>query len=294
MRLLFVMNPSSGTNDPDGIIRSLQTSAAKAGIETRFLFTTGENDDVAIKDVVLSFSPDRIVAGGGDGTVQLVARNIIGLQIPMAILPLGSANGLATALGIPKRLEDAMQIIIEQKKTIPLDLLRLNDNHICIHLCDIGTNALLVKNYEEAGDKGMLGYARHLISSIRDSDLVQFEIRSDGKTHTKEGYMLVVANAHKYGTGVQISEGSVSDGMFEICNIQRIDLESAVKAGLTAINIFVDRKMFSDVIKAREAYIRISPAAHLQVDGEYIGEVTDLKVEIISSALNVIVPDEEQ
>ena len=140
----------------------------------------------------------------------------------------------------------------------------------------------------------MLGYARHLISSIRDSDLVSFEIQSDGKFYKKDGYMLVVANAHKYGTGVQISEGSVSDGMFEICNVQRIDLESAVKAGLTAINIFVDREMFSDVIKAREAYIRISPAAHLQVDGEYIGEVSDLKVEIISSALNIIVPDEEQ
>src|SRR5690606_27473278 len=126
-------------------------------------------------------------------------------------------------------------------KVIPLDLLRLNERHICIHLCDIGTNALLIKNYEEAGDKGMLGYARHLISSIRDSDLVSFEIQSDGKFYKKDGYMLVVANAHKYGTGVQISEGSVSDGMFEICTVQRIDLESAVKAGLTAINIFVDR-----------------------------------------------------
>ncbi len=294
MRILFVMNPSSGTTDPDEMIRSLQDTSAEAGIDARFLLTTGKNDDATIKEAMRSFSPDRIVAGGGDGTVQLVARNMIGHPIPMAILPLGSANGLATALGIPKRTEDAMQLVVAQQKVIPLDLLRLNNRHICIHLCDIGTNALLVKNYEEAGDKGMLGYARHLISSIRDSDPVSFEIQSDGKICKKEGYMLVVANAHKYGTGVQISEGSVSDGMFEICNVQHIDLESAVKAGLTAINIFVDREMFSDVIKARDAYIRISPPAHLQVDGEYIGEVSDLKVEIISSALNIIVPDEEQ
>ena len=92
---------------------------------------------------------------------------------------------------------DALEFIIKAQKIIPLDLLRINNKHICIHLCDLGTNALLVKNYEEAGDKGMLGYARHLISSIRDSDLVQFEILSGGKTYDKEGYMLVVANAHK-------------------------------------------------------------------------------------------------
>ncbi len=294
MRILFVMNPTSGKTETDEVVLSLQEASDKAGYNARFLFTTGKNDDDAVREMIREFAPDRVVAGGGDGTVQLVARNMIGTRAPMAILPLGSANGLATALGIPKRLDDALEFIIKAQKIIPLDLLRINNKHICIHLCDLGTNALLVKNYEEAGDKGMLGYARHLISSIRDSDLVQFEILSGGKTYDKEGYMLVVANAHKYGTGVQISEGSVSDGMFEICNVQRIDLESAVKAGLTAINIFIDREMFSDVIRAREAAIRVSPPAHLQVDGEYIGEVSELKVEIISSAMNILVPDEEK
>jgi diacylglycerol kinase (ATP) len=103
--------------------------------------------------------------------------------------------------------------------------------------------------------------------------------------------MLTIANAHKYGTGVQISEGSVSDGVFEICTVQNIDLESAIKAGLTAINVFLDKEMFSDVISCNEALIKIDRKAHLQIDGEYIGEVDEIKVNIISSAIKVIVSD---
>ena len=55
--------------------------------------------------------------------------------------------------------------------------------------------------------------------------------------------MLAFANANKYGTGVRISEGAIDDGLFEICNVPRIALEDAIKAGLTALNVFVDKNM---------------------------------------------------
>lgn len=288
------MNPTSGKTRAEEVIPLIQNLSGKAGVGYEIHFTTGENDDRLLQEKIRSCAPDRVTACGGDGTVQLVGRNLIGVDLPLGILPLGSANGLATALEIPKNPEDALRVLMQSRKTVPFDVMRINDNHICMHLSDLGTNALLVKNYEEAGDKGMLGYAKHLISSIRQSDLIRCEIETPQGNFTKEGYMLMIANAHKYGTGVQISEGSPSDGQFEICNVQNIDLESAIKAGLTAINIFVDKEMFSDVISCTEAIIKISPRAHLQIDGEYIGEVSELKINIISSAIKVILPDGEE
>lgn len=283
------MNPTSGKTKAEEVIPLIQNLSKEAGLEHVIHFTAGEDDDRLLQEKIRSSAPDRVTACGGDGTVQLVGRNLIGMDLPMAILPLGSANGLATALAIPKNREEALRLIMNSKVTMPLDVMRINDKHICMHLSDLGTNALLVKNYEEAGDKGMLGYAKHLISSIRESDLLNFKITTPEGVFYKEGYMLVIANAHKYGTGVQISEGSPSDGQFEICNVQNIDLESAIKSGLTAINVFVDKEMFSDVISCKEALVHISPKAHLQIDGEYIGEVTDLKINIISSAIKVVV-----
>jgi diacylglycerol kinase (ATP) len=291
MRCLFVVNPTSGrtTFDDSGFMDEL---TKETSFQYKILFTTGENDDVLIRDELASYQPSRVAACGGDGTVQLVARNLIDSAIPMGIVPLGSANGLATALGLPKTPRDAISVVLKSNLIIPLDLLQINDKFLCTHLSDVGTNALLVKNYEESGDKGMIGYAKHLISSIQQSDLLNFQIHTPEGNYYKVGYMLMIANAHKYGTGVQISKGSVSDGKFEICNVQNIDLESAIKAGLTAINIFVDKDMFSDVISCKEAIIYIDPQAHLQIDGEYLGEVTELKVNVISSAINVLVPDE--
>ncbi len=283
------MNPTSGKTSAEEVIPLIQELSKEAGLEHEIHFTTGEDDDKLLQEKIRACAPDRVTACGGDGTVQLVGRNLIGMDLPMAILPLGSANGLATALAIPKNREEALRAIMNSRITMPLDVMRINDEHICMHLSDLGTNALLVKNYEEAGDKGMLGYAKHLISSIRESDLLKFKITTSEGTLHKEGYMLVIANAHKYGTGVQISEGSPSDGRFEICNVQSIDLESAIKSGLTAINVFVDKEMFSDVISCKEAFINISPKAHLQIDGEYIGEVSELKINIISSAIKVVV-----
>jgi diacylglycerol kinase (ATP) len=289
MRVLFIMNPTSGRKGNDDAIQHIEDLAQSESLDFKIHYTSGENDDEKLQREIRSYAPERVAACGGDGTVQLVARNLLNTGIPMGILPLGSANGLAKALELPMNFIEATDVVVKSHTSIPLDLIRINDQYLCTHLSDIGTNALLIKNYEESGDKGMIGYAKHLISSIQQSDLMKFEIKTAEETFHKEGYMLMIANAHKYGTGVQISEGSVSDGRFEICNVQSIDIESAIKAGLTAINIFVDRDMFSDVITCREAFIRVTPQAHLQIDGEYIGEVNELKVNIISSAIKVLV-----
>lgn len=290
MRILFVINPTSGRKGNDEVVEHIQSVCASEGFTHKIHFTSGEDDDRLLQEEIRAYGPDRVAACGGDGTVQLVARNLINTDIPMGILPLGSANGLAKALEVPKNYVEATTVITEGKHIIPLDLLRINDEYLCTHLADIGTNAILVKNYEESGDKGMIGYAKHLLGSIQQSDLMEYVIKTDEGSFRKRGYMLMIANAHKYGTGVQISEGSVSDGRFEICNVQRIDLESFVKAGLTAINIFIDKDMFSDVITCKEAIIEVKPRAHLQIDGEYIGEIDQLKVNIISSAIKVLAP----
>ncbi len=289
MKLLFIVNPSSGRKSNDAALLAIHESMAEYGFDFKFLYTTGKDDDTAIANQLEMFKPDRVAACGGDGTVQLVARNMIGKKIPIGILPLGSANGLAKALDLPADIKEALHVFTHGTAHIPLDLLKIND-HICTHLSDLGTNALLVKNYEEAGDKGLIGYAKHLITSIQQSELMEYSITTPEGTTNGEGYMLTIANANKYGTGVQVSEGSVSDGKFEICPVKEIDIQSAIKAGLTALNLFVDKDMFSEVITCTSAHITISRKVHLQIDGEYMGEIDSVKVSILPSAVNVLLP----
>jgi YegS/Rv2252/BmrU family lipid kinase len=289
MKILFVINPISGNKGNDKVVLRIHEKAIELGFDFKFLYTTGKDDEQNIRNQVKEYRPDRVVAGGGDGTLQLVARSILGQNIPFGILPLGSANGFATAVGIPKDPIDAVDLVVQTKNTRPLDLLKFNDEHVCIHLGDIGINALMVKEYGESDDRGMMAYAKHLISSMKVSPLIAYKIKTEQETFEKEGYMLAFANANKYGTGIHISEGSISDGKFEIINVPRIALEDAVKAGLTALNVFVDKDMFADVISCAEAEISLSEKSHFQIDGEYMGMTDRLSVRVLPSAVPLLI-----
>lgn len=289
MRILFVLNPSSGTAGNDRVVLKIHELAIEKQFDFKFLYTTGEDDDDAIRQQLREYKPDRVIAGGGDGTIQLVARNMMNADALLGILPLGSANGLATALGFNQNPLDAVDYVIAAEHFIRMDLLKFNNEHICIHLGDIGVNALMVKKYDEDSSKGMLGYAKHMLSSIKETPLLKYTIKTDDATCEREGYMLAFANAHKYGTGVHISEGEVWDGKFEICNVPEIALNQAIKAGLTILNVFVDKEMFSDVISCTKAEVFIDQMTDLQIDGEYIGQVDRLTVEIIPAAIKLLV-----
>jgi diacylglycerol kinase (ATP) len=290
MKILFILNPSSGNTSTDKTILKIHQLAVEKDVEVNFVYTTGRGDDQRIQSLLHCHHPDRVVAGGGDGTVQLVARSLIGTDYLMGILPLGSANGMAAALGFPQNAVDAVDLIFQANHFIRLDLLRFNDDHICVHLGDIGVNARMVKKYDQDDTKGMFGYAKYLLSSIKETPLMKYIIRTPEETYEKEGYMLAFANGHQYGTGVKISEGKAWDGKFEICNVPRIAIDEVIKAGLTALNVFVDKQMFSDVISCTKAEITIDQPADFQIDGEYMGEVDKLKVEIMPAAVKLLVP----
>lgn len=290
MKVLFILNPTSGNANNDKAILRIHQLAVEKEFDFKFLYTNGRNDDERIADDLASFKPDRVIAGGGDGTVQLVARNLMGKNTLMGIIPMGSANGMATALGVPANAIDAVNEIVLADHCIPLDLLKFNDSHICIHLGDLGINASMVRKYEDDSQKGLLGYAKYVISSIKETPLLKYTIKTPEQTYMKEGYMLAFANAHQYGTGVQISEGEVWDGKFEIVNVPRVALDEVIKAGLTALNVFVDKDMFSDVITCTKAEVTIDQEVDFQIDGEYMGKIKSLKVEILPAAIKLLIP----
>jgi YegS/Rv2252/BmrU family lipid kinase len=289
MKILFVINPIAGGAGHEKTVDGLKEMATANECETLFYLTTGKSDEKKIKQHIDKFKPDRVIAAGGDGTIQLVSKVLLPYETSMGILPLGSANGLATALEIPKDPLEAAEKVFKSTRVRPMDMLRFNDKHLCIHLSDIGVNALIVKKYEEAGERGLLGYAKQLLSAIQETPMYNVTIRTEKETYNKQGFMMAFANAHKYGTGVQISDGSVSDGMFEICNVEKVSLDEAIKAGLTILNVFVDKNMFSDVISCKNAEISIDKMVHFQIDGEYMGEIDRLKIEIVPGALKLLI-----
>jgi len=181
------------------------------------IFSTSEADNLEnLKKEIADFNPAVVVAVGGDGTCNLVANAIINTEIIMGIIPLGSANGLATELGIPKTLEDPLDLLLTENIKI-IDTILIN-NKLCLHISDIGLNARIIKRFEEEKVRGVYGYARQFFKEFLGAKPSRFTFYlENGRTVKKHAHVVAIANASKYGTGALINPlGIIDDGKFEL------------------------------------------------------------------------------
>ncbi len=285
--LLFVINPISGGKPKHEYKTIIERFFEKKPLKTEFLTLTGKNDAEALQNNIEKLKPQIVIAVGGDGTVSLVAKKLLGTDIKLAILPAGSANGMARELNIPMNLEDALQIV-EKGQVRKADAIRVN-GEICFHLSDIGLNALLIKYFDKGKTRGKLGYAKVALKVLLRKQNIRVIIQTKDDEIKRDAFMVVLANASKYGTGAVINpKGDLYDGLFEVVIIRQLGL-------LTFLKIWFWPKSPDpskiEVIQARSVHIETYRKIHFQVDGEYIGKVKHVNAEIIHGQLNILLPE---
>lgn len=288
-KLLFVINPKSGGNrNPDltPLIRKLLPDD-----ELFFVETEGKDDQQKIKKAIAENDPDIVVAAGGDGTIQLVAHCILDKDIILGILPTGSANGLATELQIPDEMSEAIRLLTTDHYQ-RLDILCINEEWISLHLSDLGFNARLVRYFEQAGQRGKLGYARHFIRTLFTQKAVRYFFRSGSEQFTAKAQMVAFANARMYGTGAVINpDGILDDRKFEICIFKPYPWYAIF--GIT-IRFFVGGLKQSPYVRIHSVeYVEVDcerPEV-LQIDGEDMGEMSRVTVKLHKRQLTIITPE---
>lgn len=290
MKLLFVINPVSGGKEKTDWEVQIRDYFKESPHTMDFYVLTGKSDSTSVAHHIKTASPDRVVAVGGDGTVKMVAELVADIGIPLAIIPAGSANGLAKELGIPLEVNAALDVAIHGSVQ-SIDAIKVNDQEICIHLSDIGLNAMLVKYFEGSKRRGMWGYGRSLLRVLWDKQKMHASIRTDDGRVERRAFMVVLANARKYGTGGNINpDGDISDGYFEVVVLRKLNLIEIFKALLTDKSFHPNR---IEVFKTKTAEVHVRHRTYFQVDGEYRGKLKDLKAEIIPGALRIMLPKEE-
>jgi diacylglycerol kinase (ATP) len=284
--ILFIINPISGgktKNDWESAIRDFYKPMST---NPEFYILTGTDDNASVEHWIEKIKPSRVVAVGGDGTISLVARQLIGKNVALGIVPAGSANGMARELDIPLTANDALNII-EHGTVKNADVIDVN-NHICLHLSDIGLNAQLIKHFEEGKVRGKFGYATKVIKTLWTKSVMSITISIKGKIVTMKALMVVLANATKYGTGAVINpEGNLYDGQFEVVIMRRLAITELFKMWFRP-QPFNPTKI--KVYPATSVSIETTRKVHFQVDGEYLGKVRRVDANIIAGQLKLIVP----
>ncbi len=294
MKLLFVVNPVSGVKKKESFMEEAVKMCSKHDIQHEIFDTTGEEDIKRLSLKISSFSPDRIASVGGDGTNLLVASVLKDKSIPMGIVPMGSANGLAEELEIDPEPIDALMDIIDSDRVAGLDMIEVNEKHYSIHIGDVGSNASIVENFEKDPNRGILTYAKYFLKEVEEASPFKVKIKTDKEEVEESALMVAICNSRKFGTGIPLTmDGDPMDGKFEIVILEEINIASLLKIGLSKFNERFFDNQLSKIISAKKAVISFDKPRLLQLDGEIIGEFKNLKVEIRPGAVNLILKEKK-
>ncbi|MGM8360576.1 diacylglycerol/lipid kinase family protein [Flavobacterium sp. ARAG 55.4] len=284
--VIMVVNPISGGVNKAGLIDQVSHYAKYLNINLYCFETTGIDDLEKLRDYYQQFHPERVIIAGGDGTIKLVAEALEQYDVIFGILPVGSANGLATDLGLTKTQEENIAIAFEDS-FVEIDYITINDK-MCIHLSDLGLNADLIKNYEKSAVRGKVGYALQIFKTLMNAGKsFHVSIKNDEQLIETKAQMIVIANSQKYGTGVVINPiGIMSDGKFELIILRKITFSVFLKIVMGKIPISSGHVT---VISTDKAMISINKPTSFQIDGEYCNKETQLKIAISTKKLKVAI-----
>jgi diacylglycerol kinase (ATP) len=285
LKILFIINPAAGNTTTNWAVEiSNYFSTLNHTIQLYVL--TKACTIQTIKDKINAFKPHQVVAVGGDGTVKMVAECLIHTNISLGILPAGSANGLAKELGISENPEKALAVLVTGRiKKIHITMI---NNHLCIHLSDIGLNAYAMKKFRTQHGRGMWGYFIASLRVLLQNPKMQIKMQIGDKIIKIKAEMVVIANATQYGTGAVINPiGQLDDTLFEVIVIKQISFLEVFKMVFSHEPYDTDK---TEIFQTNQLSMQSVKKVHFQVDGEYLGKIKTLNAALVPHALQVIVP----
>ncbi|MEJ5994069.1 YegS/Rv2252/BmrU family lipid kinase [Pedobacter sp. Du54] len=284
LKLLYVVNPGSGKGEINYTTEI--TAFFKKREEHIEIYELPSNCSLEkLKAAIKKSNADRIIAVGGDGTLKMVAECVVNTEMPLGIIPAGSANGMAKELGIPLELQDAIELTTAGKLE-KIHAVMVN-KELCIHLSDIGFNAYLVKKFDDLPTRGMKTYAKAAWHAFWNHRKMDVSFKVDGKIIKQKAAMVAIANATKYGTGLEINpDGKLDDRLFEVIIVKEYAVMEIIKIWISKLP-WNPKKIES--YQLSELEIKTKHKVHFQVDGEYLGKVDRVVAKIMPKALTVIV-----
>lgn len=268
-KCLLVFNPISG-NDSITETELLELTELKMpDFSVELWKTTGENDSEKLTMKFEETLPDLVLIGGGDGTVKLVANTLHGKNVPLCILPLGSANGLAKCMEI-NDLVDSWEAI-RNFNPQAIDAIYINEE-LCLHLADFGMNANLIKKFEEEESRGMFGYVKNSFSEIFGTEAMKFQLKVGEMVIDIKAKMIVLANGDQYGTGAIVNcRGEMGDGKFEVISFNPETAEDYLRMTMAFFKGDLDQIEGVQIWSVEECQLLNPEGAEFQIDGEMMG-----------------------
>ena len=237
---------------------------------------------------------DAVLAVGGDGTVNEVALGLLGTEVSLGIVPTGSGNGLARALGIPRQPARALRAL-ETATSRALDIGLLNGRPF-LNVAGAGFDAAVGRAFHErgrrGGRRGLFGYVHLSLRELRayraPSVVIELE---GGARHESRPFVLTFANGPQFGSGAVINPGAtLDDGRLEIVLFEDGSRLTALLAAPLLFLGGLQHLARYRRLSATRATVTAATPLPLHVDGDPIPSAERLVLELRPRALRVLVP----
>ncbi|MEM6885257.1 MAG: diacylglycerol kinase family protein [Verrucomicrobiota bacterium] len=233
----------------------------------------------------------KVLAAGGDGTINEVANGLAHTDASLGILPIGTVNVFAMELGITSKLEKAIQVVKGGKER-QIDLAKANDRYF-VQLAGVGLDAETVRMTDSESKKA-LGPISYLMTLTQVVGKVASPLQiRNGSKEPLEGTFVLIGNGRHYGGPFNFfPEAELDDGLLDICVFHRLSHFDLLRY-FRGILVNGGHTKFTDVTYFKTDHIEISGGvneAPFEVDGEFHGNCP-VKFSIAPKALKVLVPD---
>ncbi len=298
--IAFIINPISGNQEAQSAKRKLPKLIMQLLDKEQWLpniaFTeyAGHATEMAYQYARMGF--DAVVAVGGDGTVNEVAKGLIkgnglpvtGYGTALGIIPMGSGNGFARHLNIPMRPNKAIEMI-NHSEPISVDY-GLANGKVFVSTCGTGFDALIADHFAGSNKRGFMTYVQNVLKDAFSYEPQTYHIVGDGLDVTHKAFLITFANANQWGNDAMIApKASVQDGKMDIMLMSSHALLVSASLALRLFAGSIDDSHFMDTLRAKEVTLEREEVAPFHIDGDPVEMPKDIHIRIISDGLKVLV-----
>lgn len=292
--IVFIINPISGTSSKHNIPQIVEEIIDREKFDYEFRTTEYAGHATVIAEEARNQGVDIVVAIGGDGTVNEVARAIVHSNTALGIIPCGSGNGLARHLLLPLQLKKSLMII---NKCVIEELdYGLINGYPFFCTCGMGFDAFVSKKFADAGKRGPITYAENILKEGLSYEPETYEITDETGTQRHQAFLISCANASQYGNNAYIApQASMSDGLIDVIIMEPFDMVEAPQISIDMFNKTLDKNSRIKSFRCKELYIHRKNEGLIHYDGDPITTGKDIHVKLEEKGIKIIVnPDADR
>jgi diacylglycerol kinase (ATP) len=288
-KIAFIVNPKSGTDRNKQLQHEIEKLFSSDVFDVKILFTEFAGHATGLSASCAAEKFETVVAVGGDGTVNEVAKGLLNSGTNLGIVPKGSGNGLARTCGIPLQTIDALKVILHGYNKL-IDVGYANDE---LFLSNAGTgfDSYVAMACHQKNARGLLMYIRTSVAAFTTYKSLNYDITIDGEEYNKKAIMVSVANGNEFGYGFKIAPtASNYDGKLDVMIIKPLNFFTAGKVSFHAWWGNLNKYSKVKHIVGKEIQIKSKQLTHYQIDGDARAAEGEVNIKILPKALQVIVP----